>query len=366
MRIGIITFHAANNYGAVLQAYALQTYLQGIGHDPYFIDYQYCWDIPIQKGLRGWFSRSAYGTAKKINSRLLRRVFSDFRERYLCIDSHQYSGIQQLQTTPPVADVYMCGSDQIWNPDFIREDDEESVWLSFGNGAVRRVAYAASFGRSELYNHVCSRWSNYARDLDSISVRERTGICLMKKLGRSDVTWVPDPTLLLHNSDYVSLEPVFSPRDKFLFSYCLETDDYILQTTVKTTVQRVLGLACYEIKPYALCNNVLNRCCIAPGQWLSRLRRSAFVVTNSFHGLVFSLLFRRPFIVLLRRIEGLEMSDRIISLLEVAGLKHRLLTICDEDQMGHLCSDTVDWDRVEDRIADFREVGCRFIRDALS
>lgn len=365
MKVGIVTYHTSSNYGAVLQAFALQTKLKMMGHEPFFIDYQYRWDVSCPKGIRAWISRKPSETAEKINNQLLKKQFVNFLGQYLNIAPYKYHGSHELQSSPPMADAYICGSDQVWNPNFIWEMDDSAVWLDFGEDSIRRIAYAASFGIIHLTESVRARWKHFPRRFDAVSVRESDGLDLLGCLGRHDAVWVPDPTLLLAETDYGQLAPI-SADDKAMsvFCYQLGTDNHDLFLKTKSKVSSVLGLCSWESRPQSFVHN-LRSGYASPTEWLSRLRRSKFVVTNSFHGLAFSLIFRRPFIVILRANSASEMNSRVITLLDLLGLRNRAIANYDDGKILSLLSEEIDWAFVESKLEGFRETGCSFLAEAL-
>jgi hypothetical protein len=189
----------------------------------------------------------------------------------------------------------------------------------------------------------------------------------MKKLGRNDAVWVPDPTLLLDASEYDVVELKSKEQHApYFFSYMLGTDNYELASSVIRTVYKSWGVAPRVSRPYSLSYNLFHSGFVGPDGWLAGLHRSVFVVTNSFHGLIFSLLFRRPFIVLLRAQKEAEMNSRVLSLLDVVGLQNRAVSAYDGAQVERLCREEIGWGEVHARLKMFREKGCRFIRDTLS
>jgi hypothetical protein len=367
MKIGIMTFHAASNHGAALQAYALQIHLKKMGHEPFFINYNF--GHPPPKGLLKWIGRTPSNTFHKIGKQIRRRKFLRFQKEYMNLETKKYLDQVQLQDEPPNADVYICGSDQVWNPNFINlEKDEHAFWLDFGHEGVRRVAYAASFGVNKLEDSICDRYANYARRFDSISVREKDALEIVKRLGRNDAVWVPDPTLLLDQAEYEHVEePVRYNDEPYLFSYQLESH-YSPSAVAKHTNETIcsaLRLVPYHSHSTSFVYNIFRNRYISPRQWLSRLRQSSFVITNSFHGTVFSLLFHLPFIVTLYSKALSEKNNRIISLLDVAGLQHRAVSDYDRKRILALCREEVDWRLTDTRILDFREIGCKFLANVL-
>lgn len=366
MKIGIVTFHSGRNYGAVLQAYALQTYLQKTGHEPFFINFKFRWNMSLFNP-RTWLARTPSEVVYKLNDNILKYIFLKFRKKHLILGSSRYIRLQELRNTPPVADAYICGSDQVWNPHAINGNDESVVWLGFGSDNVRRISYAASFSVPDLDAAIRERWSGYAQHFHAVSVREKDGVDLMKKLGRDDAVWVPDPTLLLDASEYCAVElKIKEQHVPYFFSYMLGTDNNELASIVTKTVSRNLGVKQFASRPYSLSHNLFHSGFVGPAEWLTKLRLSDFVVTNSFHGLMFSLLFRRPFIVLLRAQKEAEMNSRFLSILEVVGLQNRAILSYDDAEVERLCREEIDWDRVHARLKVFREKGCRYIRKALT
>lgn len=367
MRIGIMTFHAASNHGAALQAYALQTQLQKMGHEPFFINYQY--GGQPQKGLLGWIGRSPANTFEKINNQLRYRPFIPFQEEYLNVGSDQYFDHDQLNINPPQADVYLCGSDQVWNPNFLnKEKDEHAFWLDFGSNKMRRVGYAPSFGVAELGDDVRARYAAYARRFDAIGVREKNGLELLKKMGRQDAVWVPDPTLLLMPGEYLQIMARNQQQSKpYVFSYQLRIRSSVPSPASQINIMAcsALGIDLYESYSLSFLYNIFNRRYLSPVKWLFKLMMSEYVITNSFHATVFSILFHRPFIAILRKGASSGMNSRIESLLELVGLQRRAVLDFDRGRIEELCLEEIDWDGVDLKIQKFRIVGQQFLANSL-
>jgi hypothetical protein len=365
MRIGIVTFHEARNYGAVLQAFALQKYLKSIGHDPFFVNYKYDWR-QNQLGIKGWFSKSIRRSLEKWNDNLKEQEFCKFRNKYLNIDSKRFLGISQLRNDPPKSSVYICGSDQIWNP-YSSKSDELIYWLKFGSKNTKRIAYAVSFGVSDLSKETRLRYKEYIKDINSIGVRERDAVELVKLLGRKGATWVPDPTILLKGSDYNIFGKEKIKIDyPFLFSYEIGNEN-------EEQINRITSIAC-EVLDLTLCNvnnkinmkNIISEGIIGPEKWLTYINQSEFIVSNSYHATIFCILFHRPFIAILR--EGIykKMNNRITSLLKLVGLQSRIITNKNTETVANICLTGIDWKRVDAKIIKFREKGVKYLTKALS
>jgi len=368
MKIGIMTFHAASNHGAALQAYALQTQLQKMGHEPFFINYQY--GEKPKKGLLRWIGRTPANTLEKIDKQFRYMPFIPFQEKYLNIGNDCYFDHDQLDTAPPKADIYLCGSDQVWNPNFLsKEKDERAFWLDFGNNKMRRVAYAPSFGATELSDDVYARYAVYAKRFDAISVREKNGIELLEKLGRKDAVCVPDPTLLLDPNEYQQIESKYQEtRKRYLFSYQLQTRHSrpTHAIPINNTVCLALGLNLYQSYSISFLYNIFHGRYLNPARWLYKLHKSDFIVTNSYHATVFAILFHRPFITILRQGVSSGMNSRIESLLELVGLQRRAVTEFDLRRVEELCHEEIDWHGTDANIQEYRRIGLQFLENALN
>ncbi|MCU0915847.1 MAG: polysaccharide pyruvyl transferase family protein [Planctomycetes bacterium] len=363
MNIGIVTFHRAANYGAVLQAFALQTFLRQAGHSPFLVDHHYG-SAPETARKRAGFS-----LRKMLADGVTRRrhaVFAEFRRRYLAVSETSYRSEQALMENPPAADAYICGSDQIWNPRYLTlPKDERASFLGFGETEVRRIAYAASLGVSSLAPEWSRRLAEHLQRFDRVGVREKDAVRLIAGLGRSDVVWTPDPTLLLPAEVYERILPLIERDHRLVYSYILHPPASELVRRTRECICRCLSLPYIE----TFKRGVLRVLCGGgpdPCQWLSTLKSAQFVVTNSFHGAVFSLLFRRPFIVLPLEGASAGMNGRMESLLHRVGLADRFVTQYDSRQITQLCTAAIDWDAVAANVRAFAAVGSAFLGEALS
>jgi hypothetical protein len=367
LKIGIITFHAAPNHGAALQAFALQSHLKKSGHDTFFINYQLGGGVR-PSGLMRWISRTPAATIEKVKHQFRLSPFLRFQEKFLNIGEQKYLDHVQLQNDPPIADAYVCGSDQIWNPGFIKANTDEHVyWLEFASSEKRCIAYAASFGVSKLEEEIKSRYASYSKKFLSIGVREQDAVLLMQTLSRNDAVWVPDPTLLLCRSEYEIVMPKKNKlKANYLFSYILGSDNSKISMLVNAAVIGIMKINKYDAYRGSLIHNVLRRGYIGPSEWLANLRESSCVITNSFHATVFSLLFHKLFIVLLRSGKDSGMNNRVNSLLQVVGLQHRAINVYDINNIEELCQEDIDWSQVDKKIQRFRDTGAKFLKIALS
>ncbi|MCX5660759.1 MAG: polysaccharide pyruvyl transferase family protein, partial [Planctomycetota bacterium] len=234
MKLSILTFHYADNYGAVFQAYALQTYLKSLGHQVEILDYRSD-DI-----LRGGRLR-LHPSARDIKADLyklyikwlnMRRgsvqgdagnAFDAFRRKFLAISLRRHCSFAELQYDPPHCDAYVCGSDQIWNPPF-HVGVDPAYFLDFAPEGRRRVSYAASFGRNDIEPEYHPQMARLLGKMDALSVREKNGVDLVTSLTGRPAMWLPDPTLLLDNYAAITTPPA---QDGYLFTYILREREWV-------------------------------------------------------------------------------------------------------------------------------------------
>ncbi|GAB3769381.1 polysaccharide pyruvyl transferase family protein [Spirosoma horti] len=336
MKIGIMTFHWGTNYGGVLQAYALQQFIKNNikGSEVCIINYA------PKTHIESLYKCVATKHIRNIKSNLItyfkEKNFVHFRKKYLLTTKRYYS-LDDLNADYPDFDIYICGSDQIWNP-YIISEKASPYFLSFGKASTKRISYAVSFGCTDYPIEKMQLVKPYIQNFDAISVRENSGIDILKNEGIL-AQIMPDPTLLLSYNDLYNLIPRRPPhKDDYYFSYALQKN----QILIKNINQYV------KIKKNIKIVNTKNlkSSMLSIESWLSNIRNSKFVITNSFHGVVFSILFQKPFVAI--PVEGKHkgMNDRIYTLLNKFQLSDRILTHYDEDLIENIIKNKINWTQV--------------------
>lgn len=328
MKIRTITCHNVNNFGASLQATALCEYLRRLGHDAKVIDYipERHGHIPHRSRLRTILEWPLFRPIARLidNYREYRR--RDRRRRFAGYLStlpltERYSSLNQLRDNPPQADLYIAGSDQIWNPRFANGRDP-AFYLHFGPESVRRASYAASFASKRL--PVDSFYNMKARlaRLDDISVRESSGLDILTSLGYEGIQ-VVDPVFLLPRSywDAVADRSEIVHKGNYILLYGFDAGSLIM--SVARQLSKQLGIPVISISPYPVKGVKKNYCNAGPVEFLSLLRGASVVLTESFHALAFAMIFQVPFYAF-RRQESL--NARLTDFLSSLGLSRRLIT----------------------------------------
>ena len=339
MKIGILTLPLHSNYGGIVQAYALQTVLNRMGHDVVVFQNGYDgivrfpkWEMPIILGKR--FLRKCL-TKSKIPVFLEHKriselpVVNQYVSKFILDHINTYH-IKSLNDIPRSEfDAIVVGSDQIWRCDYAKRiwnTDIQNVFLRFAlDWNIKRVAYAVSFGKDELnYTQIeAKECASLAKLFDGISVREDSGVDLCLKYLDVKAEIVLDPTMLLTTQDYIKLIKDYGvpKNDGSLFAYILDSKnekknfvDYVANERNMKTYSIV------DIKDYS--QSINSRIKPPVEQWLRGFYDAEFVITDSFHGCVFSIIFNKPFIAIGNSNRGM---SRFLSLLKMFGLEDHLI-----------------------------------------
>jgi len=348
IKIGTITFHWATNYGAVMQAYALQKHLNDIGYETEIINY-----VPSRIKIIQFLLN-----IKNMDFSQLKKEYrlKKFRKIELKISKHKYKNNKSLFDCSNKYNAIICGSDQIWNESFTSTVEGKptlSYFLNFAGSKTKKISYAASFGTDALSNKTKNIVLPELEKFESISVRENSGKIIIKDLGM-DATLVLDPTMLLEKEGYNELlsDKKFQNSPK-VFSYiihnnqtkAIEISNYIKSNYGKDVNEKYCDINCglYE--------------------WLNNIKNAKVVVTNSFHGMVFSIIFNTPFIII--PIENSGMNDRITTLLGLLNLENRKISEFNPKVIEDILLQEIDWITVEENLKRLRAESCNYLLNAL-
>lgn len=343
MKIKTITCHDVYNSGASLQAFALQRYLESQGHEVQIIDYKpdylsnhfNLWAINPKYNKP--VLREAYWMVKlpyRIKARARKKPFDQFTQHYLHL-TRRYSSVVELRKDPPEADVYIAGSDQIWNTTLPNGTDA-AFYLDFGS--ARKISYAASFATPALREGTGHFVKQKLKNFDAISVREKSGIGLLNNLGYEG-NQVVDPVFLLSKEDWDALlsdnhlasQPEL--KEPYILVYNFEPKGPI--SIVADRLARLIKCKIYSFGPYAMPYAQKNFVNNGPLDFVALIKSAQCVVSNSFHATVFALIYSRDTFVVNRQ-DGL--NQRMKDLLEDYGLGDRLIspTASDAQLIEHI------------------------------
>lgn len=370
MKIGILTLPLHTNYGGILQAYALQTVLERMGHDVSLIEKRRqslklpLWKAPLSYGKRILRNISGHPFPifyeQKVNREtpIIRQYTDKFIAQYIkrrIIDD--YTDVHENDF-----DAIVVGSDQIWRPKYFRPI--EHAYLDFTEGwNIKRVAYAASFGTDEWeYNQRQTReCGRLLQNFDAVSVREKSGIDLCRDHFNVQAIHVLDPTMLLEAGDYIKLfEAIGTPKSPgTLLNYIL--DETPEKTALIEKIAKDKGLVPFRVNSKVEDINLPLSQRIQPPveQWLRGFYDAKFIVTDSFHACVFSILFNKPFLVVGNQKRGM---SRFMSLLSMFGLEDRLI---DNNSSFGIRTHNIQWNKVIALLDYNRKESCDFMLNLL-
>ena len=330
-KVGLLTMHRVYNVGSALQAYALQHVVESLGYECELIDYRYpttehlaYQQRIIQEQQLSLFELvlSVLRRIKSIFNKDSVNPFEVFYKKHFHCTEHSYSTRLQLLTECPEYDIYMSGSDQVWNPQYIGFDT--SFLLDFAPEGARRISYASSFTINKLPNGFNNVYKKELMKFAHISVRERSGIKIVKELTGKDSVNVCDPTLLLSADQWSVLadQSMFKTDQHFILVYFMayaynpypEVFDYIDRVYKQLNLPIVFfNKPCEHKGRYKEISVHIK----GPNEFLYLFSHADYVITDSFHGTAFSLIFQKPFITCIQSKES--QDSRVTDLLDEIG-----------------------------------------------
>ena len=378
MKIGIITFHFVTNQGAVLQCYALQTYLEKLGHTVSIINYQpayhmvryAAWKNPFVFSLVRWRQTYKLNTRKRLFKSFLsflaamkanikrvdvkkEKIFKTFTDQYLHM-TDKYTTLDSLKDNFPQMDVYISGSDQLWNPILLDGGFDPAYFLDFGNDKIFKMTYAVSL--KETYsNEETKQLGELCKHLNAIGIREDNSD--LENSIEQSINIQVDPTLLLDSADYKRIECQRLVDEPYIFVYGFQNlksiNRLVCEISEKNNLKVINGSP-NKVLLTCQCNKVYN---YGPSEFLSYVKNAEFIVTNSFHGTAFSIIYRKQFAVIPHTTRG----KRMIRLLGKLGLSKRLWK-----PENFNWWEKVDYSTVEEKLSLLRNESYQYLHNNLA
>lgn len=349
MKIALLTIWHEMNYGAELQAYATIKILKSLGHDVRMIN--------IRLSDRNKLSLKNKFVNTIVSSSPAYRKFDRFWKKHIPTTKRYYS-IEQLKKYYPVADVYIVGSDQVWNPQ-ITGSFYELFFLNFGSSNTKRIALASSFGQdfwdySELVPNIKKLFDRFSL----ISCREDSGIKILKDTFGFDANLMLDPTLLIDS--YSELYDGDTSIANNIVYYPLTNDNKLAD--LATNLAHIYNVKAVNINKsrYVLGKLLWDKPSIR--EWLKNIAEAKFVITRSFHGLVFSILFNKDFAVLKGRNNR---TTRLTNLLKLLNLEDRMFNDTEEMWQMSPWKSPICYTKVNARLSELREKSLGILKEVL-
>ena len=375
--IGLITIHGINNFGSLFQAYATQTMVERLGYSCEIINYKYPNSYHIQRARE----KSLYASVKLTFTQRVRmhfyhkyfekkvnkqkhNLYNQVREKLLKV-SRVYENMKSLVNDPPKYNIYLTGSDQVWNPRYLYEDT--TFLLSFVN-SPNKIAFSASFGATEIDVLHQKIMKPLLLEYKKISTRENSGVRLVQEICGKDAICTCDPTLLLSGEDWNKVfdeEPLV--KGDYILCYILTytANPYPYAYQFVKHIKKTLGMKVVFIDDEGLywCdfrNKSLR--VYGPDDIINLFEHASFIISSSFHGAAFSINFKKDFYSIFPY--GVK-DERQESLLKIVGAEDRLIRVGDpfptKDDIR-----IKKWDNINMRLQEYVSRSIEYLRDSLS
>ena len=358
MKIGILTFHCAHNYGAVLQCYATQEFLRSKGHEVEIINYrpQYLLQPYLLFNIRRIISRNPILMLKKVIKEILtfhirykrRKGFEKFINNRLilseCVDK---------TSIPSKYDVYIVGSDQIWNSRITNGDDIYFCKFPFKKENKKYISYAASMEATTLDKNTL--YSKLLNDFDAISVREKNIQALLAPYTNLQIQHVLDPTLMVSPKTWEALPSKSANKDKYVVVYQVAENPNTIR--IAEHIAEQIGAKVKILVAWIGKSSSIKFQDATPEDFVDTIRNAACVVTTSFHGTAFSVIFNKPFYTIKLNAGR---DTRSESLLKSISLEERLIEIDDTPTFS-----AIDYSDVNIKLEELRQESQNFLLNNL-
>lgn len=373
MKIGIITFHRAENYGSVLQAYALNHYIRMILPEAEVEEVDY--ESEVQHGLYRIFTKpkSILGLARFVhtlcNYKALackKKKFIDFIDKYIPLSSSIHGDITESELIDYATkyDILICGSDQIWN--MRCADSNEFYFLSFATGKTKKVAYAPSLGLSNFNKDEEKLLKTRLSSFDYLSTRESTGAQIISRLVNKNVEVVCDPVLLFSAVQWRQLASSVSPiKERYILCYFIGDISGMRQYVKRVKQEIGISKVIVIIKNLRDIKSMYSTQFDAgPIDFLNLMEHASYVITDSFHATCFSLLFHTKFWVFVESNSMSKPNSRIYNILKIANCQDRILT---DETMNQVDVDAeIDFSVSDSNIESYSLYSKKYLDKALS
>ena len=379
MKVGILTILNVNNYGAELQCCALYRKLQQLGYDAEVINYlfgihpEHVFDgekrtvpIPLKQLIKVKLLpvvQNMFCMFHQKNKRLRNKRFDEFHAKYNHLTSTVYPSVKSLYEAKFNYDVLCIGSDQVWN--YMKGYSLEPFFACFDKNNTKKITYASSIGLSSLSVEAEQVFKKELTNFAYISVREQQASEILEKLLNRKIDVVLDPTLILNKQEWIEVAKYdMCPKEKYLLVYIvtIKPCDYVLTLARHIAKRRNLKIVriCRDAYPEHSGSDVEEILTAGPSDFVGLFSKAEFVVTNSFHGTVFSINFSKPFYSVIKSHHST--NSRLTSILKKLGLEDRIVPVGSQLPM---ISD-IDFSDPSAKLEAERKLSIEYINKALS
>lgn len=360
----ISTMHRGNNYGSALQVFALSEFIKQLGVKPIVLDY-----IPKRINEK---NKIIHLLKQLIRNKPLSEKYQALRGIIIAISSYgcynsffkknlyltkKYHNIKKLQNKFPIADIYMTGSDQVWNSVY-NQGIDPVFFLSFVPNDKTKVSYSASFGRDKLEQWEIDSTKKLLDRYDFISVRELSGLKILRSIGITDAKCVLDPTFLLDHHDWRKRLIPHKNKEKYVLIYSVEPEKKALINAARILADKIKAkvyMVEWGKKPYSGVDKMISL--VDPLKLIDYFDKAEFVIASSFHGTALSINLHKQFI----SFSPNRFNTRVKSILEITELEDRLIELSEFSLEKALVK--IDYTKVDKLIEPFRNESINYLRN---
>lgn len=370
-KIGIITIQG-DNYGATLQAVALNHFINSNGFCAENLNYN---DVNRVKNSLSLKQRIVNDLWTKVAVKLIignkkKDKFEEFRRANLKFSEDKWHSKEALAANCPEYDIYLSGSDQIWNPDVMRDD--YNYLLAFAPDSAKKIAYASSFGKSKLPDNKKELYKKYLSRFNSIAVREKSGKDIVKDLLGYEPEQVVDPTLLLNAEDWSKITAYQPSEEKYILCYYMPGDKTVCgaikrisEDLSKKTGYKIVNLGLKEY--YKFVPGMDCRVDAGPADFVNLFLGAEYVVTNSFHGTAFSTNFsKKVYVPINKDLDGTKARHiRMVDYLKAIGMENSIIPIGSDGVIPDVARIEFDYDKVNENIQNMRNASVEYLFNSI-
>ena len=359
-----LTRHAVANYGSVLQAYATEKAIESTGNQAVCINYYRADEKPkklvntrliTSKWNKNIITKLIFLVTQKPVYRYADMKFKKYRS-ILSVTDKEYNTCKQLKEDCPEAEVYLTGSDQVWNTVTCGEIDPV-YFMSFLDDSKKRVSYSASFGGSSVDPKDKEVITNYLKKYDTVTIRENSGVKIAEDLG-VEATQVLDPTFLLNKKQWQELMPIKKEKTPYVLVYQLHPNKDFVKYAKAFAEKKGLKLIRISHCFHHVVRSGKFVCCPSPGDFLRYIKDAQYFLTDSFHGTAFAIGLNTQFVNVLPN----SYSERITSILQLIGYENRILKSYDD---FNIADEKIDYKKVNEKIEKERKKSFEILKKMI-
>lgn len=375
-KVGIITILKVNNYGAELQAFALHHKLLQLGFDNEVIDYLYytnpdhietkgsqrIMDVGLKNKMK-WLGHRVVNYLSKLKggTNVKTERFRDFHKKNTKL-STTFKTYEELYSADLPYEIYIVGSDQVWNP--ITHTSLNPYFLTFVKSGKKKISYGSSFGVTQVGKSNKDTYRKLLNNIDVLSCREQAGVDIIKQITDREAVRVLDPTLLLTAKEWENVASIEINSAPYILLYVLRLSPFmkdIVKMIHKATGHNVISIG-RKIEPFDEGIKIINAPDAGPAEFIGYFKNAASVITDSYHGSIFSIIFQKPFYTVIPSRKS--NNSRQINLMELLGLEDRLVRETDHVRLEEMHN--INYQEVEQRLLKERQKSIKYLQAAIN